>query len=169
MKYDYGELWRWGVILDRFVLSAGNTIGITAAGVSTNQGARPEPVVWLNGLRDAGVEESSAAANGRETIRGGARDPQRVADALPTLLPRLGIPVDAVGIVAYDWRLVPSISVPGGSSQGRARVSSDGEQGGVPVWVIVLASALGVVVVPVPLLIRVLRRGGQAQAHPQGG
>ena len=47
------------------------------------------------------------------------------------------------------------------------RVSSDGDQGSIPVWVIVLASALGVVVVPVPLLIRVLlqwRRGREQEA-----
>ena len=38
----------------------------------------------------------------RETIVVGSRDSQRTADALPVLLPQLGIPVDAVGVVAYS-------------------------------------------------------------------
>ena len=37
----------------------------------------------------------------RETVLVWSRDPQRTADALPVLLPQLGIPVDAVGVVAY--------------------------------------------------------------------
>ena len=34
VKYDYQELWRWQLILNRFALSSGNTIGITGAVVS---------------------------------------------------------------------------------------------------------------------------------------
>ena len=36
VKYDYEELWRWSVILDRFAPSAGNTLGITAAWIGLN-------------------------------------------------------------------------------------------------------------------------------------
>ena len=36
VKYDFGELWRWSVILNRFAVSAGNTVGITAGRVVLN-------------------------------------------------------------------------------------------------------------------------------------
>ena len=38
----------------------------------------------------------------RETIHVWGTDAQRVAGALPVLLPQLGIPVDAVGVVAQS-------------------------------------------------------------------
>ncbi len=41
-------------------------------------------------------------ADHRETISVGAIDAQRVADALPVLLPQLGIPVDAAGVVGQS-------------------------------------------------------------------
>ena len=31
VNHDYGELWRWSIILDRFARSSGNTLGITSA------------------------------------------------------------------------------------------------------------------------------------------
>ena len=94
VKYDYRDLWRWGTVLDRFALSAGNTIGIIDAGVMWNFNSYN--VIFLNGLR--GVD-GSQSADIRDTIEVQAHDPQRVADALPALLPLLGIPVDAVGMV----------------------------------------------------------------------
>ena len=126
-KYDYGELWRWGVILDRFVLSAGNTIGITAAGVSTNQGARPEPVVWLNGLRDAGVEERSSTANRRETIAVGARNPQRSGGRAAHPTAETGYPRGRGGdlLLMTGHLFRPSINVPGARQSG---VVGEGEQ-----------------------------------------
>ncbi len=36
VKYDYGELWKWSVILNRFATSAANTIGIRTARVGLN-------------------------------------------------------------------------------------------------------------------------------------
>ena len=104
VKYDYGELWRWATILDRFALSAGNTIGIRAASASTNLGGFPDGTIWpQSDLQPAGLGWDRAA-NTRETILVRALEAQVVADALPQLLPQLGIPVDAVGIVApaYD-------------------------------------------------------------------
>ena len=95
VKYDFEELWRWAEILNRFSLSAGNTIGIRSADVSWS--SRPGPHGIL--LGDLASLDSPAR---RETIRVGAQVPQRVADALPTLLPLLGIPVDAVGEVVRN-------------------------------------------------------------------
>ena len=46
----------------------------------------------------------------RETVHVWALDAQRVADALPTLLPQLGIPVDAVGVIGrFSSKPVPLI------------------------------------------------------------
>ena len=99
VKYDYQDLWRWAIVLDRFALSAANTIGIVDAYVSWNRvytgGFVTYPLVYLNGL-----SAESGPADIRETIWVVTRgDQQTVADALPTLLPLLGIPVDAVGVV----------------------------------------------------------------------
>ena len=99
VKYDYRDLWRWSIVLDRFALSAANTIGIIGAGVWWNQqltgGLVVYPRVFLNGLSAA-----SGPADKRETIVVDTRDDQQVVvDALPVLLPLLGIPVDAVGVV----------------------------------------------------------------------
>ena len=44
VKYDYGELWRWQVILNRFALSSGNTVGITGANVDSLVKTRFEEV-----------------------------------------------------------------------------------------------------------------------------
>ena len=49
VKYDFGELWRWATILDRFAVSAGNTIGIVDAKVGWNR----SPDLYLNGLSQA--------------------------------------------------------------------------------------------------------------------
>ena len=99
VKYDYQDLWRWAIVLDRFALSAANTIGIVDAYVSWNRvytgGFVTYPLVYLNGL-----SAESGPADIRETIWVVTHgDQQTVADALPTLLPLLGIPVDAVGVV----------------------------------------------------------------------
>ncbi len=94
VKYDFGELWRWATILDRFAVSAGNTIGIVDAKVGWNR----SPDLYLNGLSQA-----KRVRDRRETINIYAREPQRVAAALPELLLLLGIPVDAVGIITPSF------------------------------------------------------------------
>ncbi len=101
VKYDYRDLWRWAIVLRRFALSAANTIGVIDAGVWWNQKSQGGLVIWpavfLNGL--TGVTKNEAAEI-RETIMVITRgDQQVVVNALPTLLPLLGIPVDAVGVV----------------------------------------------------------------------
>ena len=99
VKHDFEELWRWSVILNRFAVSSGNTIGITRATVSWNSGAhRPNnpDVVYLNGVKPATDREPEHM---REMVVLRARDIHVAAAALPVLLPQLGIPVDAVGIV----------------------------------------------------------------------
>ena len=105
VKYDYGELWRWQVILNRFALSSGNTVGITGANVGQNRGGYEVVVFPLSSLQDARDNISDL----RETIHVLAVDPQSVVDVLPTLLPQLGIPVDAVGVVGKARGLRPEL------------------------------------------------------------
>ena len=112
VKYGPVEMARWMEILNRFVASRGNTIGIMRAEVGTNKhvGDALWPVVWpLDSLKQAGYAlDSDGNAAGydpsavRTTIVVWGGDAQRIADALPTLLPLLGVPVDAVGVVIGD-------------------------------------------------------------------
>ena len=97
VKYDFAELWRWTTILNRFALSAGNTIWLDGASVWYNGDLFNIEHVYLNGLTPAQPDEPERK---RETIVVATwGDPRSVADALPALLPLLGIPVDAVGVV----------------------------------------------------------------------
>ena len=96
VKYQIAELRRWAEILDRFALSAGNTLGITGARVYWN--VRWGDAVYLNGLTASGDP-----AMLRETIEVSTRDVHGTVDALPVLLPLLGIPVDAVGVVGPSF------------------------------------------------------------------
>ena len=106
VKYDFGQLWRWKVILDRFSLSAGNTIGILGADVDANLYGSYygyENLIWLNGAkpvksdplwgRDWSTVRNILVVWAEKSLIGGA------ASALPRLLPALGIPTDAVGLV----------------------------------------------------------------------
>ena len=101
VKYDYYDLWRWATVLDRFAVSAGNTLGITDAIVSWNSGGRRPAVVHFDSVPTAVGDDPSEM---RETIVLQARgDVHRVAEALPSLLKQLRIPLDAVGIVEPQW------------------------------------------------------------------
>ena len=129
VKYDFGELWRWSVILDRFAVSAGNTVGITAGRVVLNvpemfAGPGREPVVWLNDeVEPARLNDSRSAldwATVRDVVQVWAFDPDLAAPALPELLPKLGIPLDAVAFVGHDSAAPIIIE----TSEGRA-VGSD--------------------------------------------
>ena len=108
VKYSAEELARWAEILDRFALSRGNTIGIIGAEVDFNRsGGYPRSVVWpLDDLEPAGETQGGNTdwSTVRETIVVWGGDAQRIADSLPVLLPLLGIPVDAVGLVTTMWR-----------------------------------------------------------------
>ena len=60
VKYEFGELWRWSVILNRFAVSAGNTVGITSAEVGGNHGGYRRPVVWpLADLKKVNLSDTS--------------------------------------------------------------------------------------------------------------
>ena len=119
VKYNFGQLWRWNVILDRFALSAGNTVGIDAGWVRTNaefdDGRHPE-YTWLNGVQPAG---SDGATHNWDRVRNilavMTLDPAATIVAFPTLLPALGIPLDAVGLVirADDRPWPPPEALPG--------------------------------------------------------
>ena len=103
VKYDFGELWRWSVILDRFAFSASNTIGIVGGQVDINGSSYSDlRHLWMNGVEPAGFDEWDAQLDGeelREILIVWAYDHELAAEALPELLPEFGIPVDAVGLV----------------------------------------------------------------------
>ena len=105
VKYDLGELWKWSVILDRFAFSAGNTVSIVGGEVGINDpfySERPRHL-WMNGVVPAGFDEWDIALDEeevREILIIWALDHELAAEALPELLPELGIPVDAAGLVA---------------------------------------------------------------------
>ena len=140
-KYDFGELWRWATILDRFAVSPGNTIGIVAAHVRrNNKGSSPSTVYPLDDLR-----ETESLSELRPTILVGALDLPGAVGALPTLLPQLGIPVDAVGIVIHAARSRGYNQADiGSTSPGPVVQPAAKQQGGdgLPVWAIVGAASL---------------------------
>ena len=142
VKYSWEDLARWAEILDRFATSRGNTIGITGARIDTNRsGGWIDPVWPLDSLGPAKKDLAGEIPSTiRETILVWSFDPQRVAPALPTLLPLLGIPVDAVGVVATEWR--------GGHTYTYPETLSDRDTAPSPP--VRFASAVGV---PVPLLL----------------
>ena len=96
VKYDYWELWSWASILNRFALSSANTIGIVWADVDTNLPRASDEIFPLHGLRLGSYQDASTV---RETVGVGGLEAQMVIEALPELLPLLGIPVDAVRVV----------------------------------------------------------------------
>ncbi len=133
VKYDFGELWRWSVILNRFAVSAGNTVGITAGRVVLNvpemfAGPGREPVVWLNDeVEPARLNDSRSALNWatvRETVMVWAFDPHLAASALPELLPKLGIPLDAVAFVGHDSAAPIIIETSAGKAVGSDSINS---------------------------------------------
>ncbi len=99
VKYEFGELWKWTVILNRFAVSSGNGLGVKGARIGINRGAYD---VTLYPVKDFLVADGDDRSTRRETIHVWATDAQRVATALPQLLPKLGIPVDAVGVVGQN-------------------------------------------------------------------
>ncbi len=112
VNYHFEELWRWSVILDRFAVSAGNTVGITGGDVTYNHQlygyGNPEnrPIVWLNGAGPASRDEELGTGWNRSTLRTilmvWAVDEERAAVVLPQVLQALDIPADAVSLVAHD-------------------------------------------------------------------
>ncbi len=127
VKYDYEELWRWSVILDRFGVSSGNTIGILGGRVHENWEAYDggEAVYPLSEVPEAvrrpelgGVRHPGDL---RTTLHVMTYELHRTVDALPVLLPLLGIPVDAVGVVieSKPKPFAITVTLPGVSSSVR--------------------------------------------------
>lgn len=107
VEHSLPDLWKWSIILDRFADSQSNTIGILSARLFHN--SPPQAHLHLEGnalyppdgpgapgLNDLGFEDNSTL---RETVIIFALDPRVVMDALPVLLPQLGIPSSAVGAI----------------------------------------------------------------------
>ena len=106
VKYDYQDLWRWTEVIRRFVTSSANTIGILRAKMGENYasyyGGNEQVVYPLPELPEAGRildKRERNPAELRTTIQVFTLELQRTVAALPELLPALGIPVDAVGVV----------------------------------------------------------------------
>ena len=105
VKYNYADLRRYETILNRFVHSRGNTIGILGAELRNNDlwSYHYDNLLWTpDGPGKAGEDEELRApipSELRSTIVVSAFDSQRVLNALPKLLPALDIPVEAVGVV----------------------------------------------------------------------
>ena len=109
-QYSYSELWRHAHILERFSRSSGNTLGINGAIILYNgafiEWYFDESVILTPGL--VAVDEYDPESNfGREAkefiaIQSAHDDLERIVDALPVLLPQLGIPSDVVGMVGYN-------------------------------------------------------------------
>ena len=119
VKYNFGQLWRWSVILNRFALSVANTIGIEEASVAVNvYGRPPEPrVVYLNGVTPVADDPSGIFQDygtRRSILAVYALESAVVVKALPRLLPALGIPADAMGVVIQTDHSPPRIrALPG--------------------------------------------------------
>ena len=100
VKYDFADLWRWTKILDRFVLSSANTVGIVRVELTTNIVDDFELDRFTFPVeRIQRAPHPIDHARTRETINIVTREPAATVAALPRLLSALGIPVDAVGMV----------------------------------------------------------------------
>ena len=109
VKYDYGDYWRWSVMLDRFALSAGNSLGIISAEIKFNRHwglnkfeyAYPSPEISPAPLHESGALDHAEL---RATLWIWTLDLEATLTGLPRLLTALGIPADAVGLVVEgDW------------------------------------------------------------------
>ncbi len=115
VKYDYEELWRWSMMLDRVASSGGNAVGITGSWVGTNLGPHMpgDTVVYpLDDLKEAPYDYDLGAsykdmASIRETVLVEVLDARRAVKALPELLRQLSIPADAVGVILQRNRTPP--------------------------------------------------------------
>ena len=112
VKYDYEELWRWSLLLDRFAKTSSNTLGITGAWVAENfenyrghDAVFPVPDLLVAGL-DTPPEEY------RSTIHIRTLELDRTVAALPELLAQLNIPAETVGVVSQVFRTPAGRSAP---------------------------------------------------------
>ena len=100
-KYSHVDLHQWAAVLDRFARSRGNTVGILGADVWDNTGTNFGRLWTSHGPGKATRRDDTSFYEStiRPTILVYAYDAQTVLDALPALLPALGIPLEAVGAV----------------------------------------------------------------------
>ena len=117
-KYDYGQLRRWAIILERFAPSSGNTIALTGGELDTNRFTDVVPeqnnYTWLNGYQQAAFDEKNLTFihhTVRPVLMVWSLEPRLTIPALPALLPLLGIPADAVGVVRHDRRFPLTMSL----------------------------------------------------------
>ena len=149
VPYDYGELWDFAMILNRFALSASNNIGFQSASVRANFGAYgPDTIHLIDRVRGTadGYRDHSTI---RATIVVFASKPQVFVDAMPRLLPALGIPSGIIGTVtssSTDHRQtvqLPDVDIPANDGQPGSEVIfglEHGSSSGFPVWGIVLGA-----------------------------
>ena len=103
-RHSYDDLWRYHVILDRFARSAGNSIGILRSRISdtavsasaTARIAFPVPGIERVVRDEIGVFDQSRV---QATLWLWTADFDATLASLDRLLPQLGIPTDAVGVV----------------------------------------------------------------------
>ena len=162
VKYGPGELMRWVEILNRFALSTGNTIGLYEATIDDNRETKEFEVVFSS----AGPGPARMTEDGRydlSTVRTiilvAGFDAQRIAAALPTLLPLLGIPADAVGVIGTMRKerndyFIHRIEVPEARPPITTRLASSLN---MPLPLLLLARNVGAVLVAGGIVALVLR------------
>ena len=107
VPHDFGELWRWSLILDRFANSSGNTIGLTYVrlGFNTMGGLFGDrkfvfPVADVPDLTDEAHESGYAGwSRWRLIIQVETLEFEKTVTELPRLLKQLEIPESAVGLI----------------------------------------------------------------------
>ncbi len=103
VKYDYGELQRWAIILKRFSVSRGNSVGLINAQATSTVGTYPDGSIYLGGLEPAPLRpEEERYTKIRMTVVVWSHDSEELEKRLPQLLRALDLPQDAVGIIGQD-------------------------------------------------------------------
>ena len=161
-KYGYEDYWRWTVILNRFAESPGNTIGIRSAVVGLNIGRYRVATYPVPGLSES-VDDSKSDM--RTTIELRAYDAHIVAEALPRLLPQLGIPLDAVGLVGqFNETVEVAEPVPGstiGVDGSGVESTMSGRNSGALLTSYAVAGMIGVVIIGCLSLLMLRRHRSQ--------
>ena len=153
VKYDYEDLWRWSLLLDRFTQSSGNTLGMTGAVLGENW-ATYHGDDYVFPVSDLPPAELGATADERTTIHIWTLELDRTVAALPQLLAQLNIPGDAVGVVARVDRTPPGrIRTEGdnGESEQRGAGTAGNAEAKTarwsnPVWLLAVAGIAALVV-----------------------
>ncbi len=166
VKYDYEELWRWSLLLQRFSETSANALGVTSAYLGENLAPYRGRVLFPEaGPTKFPVEEFPMDyTKFRTTIHVRTLEFERTVTALPELLSQLGIPADAVGVVSEVVRTLGSrmsddVDV-GGAALREVGSAGNGDVGAAPLSVFTWLLAVAVIVslVGVALFIRRSRR-----------